>query len=229
MEPDEPELPKPPSPWAPPTADTESEPFVGPPPFPRDHPATTVPTPPPPQGSGWQTGDPNLPIARVPVAEQRRRWPWIVALSVVGIAAIAGAALAYTTYQKGEDWKERALDSEDESAALAEELAASEDDVSSLEERVDSLADEKAAVEDERELVEGERDIAAGLAVLATDAADKTQICLGDIDSLLAGVLDAWTYDTGIDHLMPAAETADANCAAADESYVAFADAIDGL
>lgn len=218
MEPEPPDQQTPSSPWASPSADTTPETSQAP------------PLSPPPVSAGSQTGNPILSAAEpAPQERQRRRWPWIVALSIVGVLAIAGGAFSYVTYQRGNDWKERALDAESEADDLSTQLTASEEDVATLEARVGTLADEKAAVEDEREIVEGERDIATGLAVLAADAADKTQTCLVDVNILLSGVIDSVLYNTDVSYLLPTADRAEINCAAADESYLAFSNAVDGL
>jgi hypothetical protein len=177
-----------------------------------------------------------------PALRQSRRWPWIVAVTILSIGMLAGAFFAFKTSMRGSEWKERARAAESDNLDLHAQLTASEQHVAGLEGEVEGLVNEKAALEEEREFVEGERDIAQGerdtahrdraiaafLAILAADAADKSQFCLEDLDTLLDGVLDAITYDQSVTYLIPTANDARVHCAAADESYLQFSRTIDG-
>ncbi len=229
----EPHPPDTPPPWEPPIASDDDpwaptwsgslEPPLEDPPF-EDPPGETVLEPSPPELRQW------------------RRWPWIVAVSVLSIGMVAGGAFSFRINERGREWKGRALAAESENLDLNAQLTTSEEHVAGLEGRVEGLASEKAALEGEREIVEGERDaargehaaaqaeraIAAALAILAADAADKSQFCLADLDTLLNGVLDAFTYNQSVSYLIPTANDARAHCAAADESYLEFTRTIEG-
>lgn len=177
--------------------------------------ARAQPAAPQPQGQwsyrldGEPAAEPASPRVRVRARQTPRRPPpsstnrwWIVAVAVLALLAMTGGALAYQNYTTAQDWKDRALATEDKleqtSADLektTKDLAASEEDVDRLEGRVSSLAAEKARVEDQREAAIIEADAYQQLAGLAATVADELDRCITAWQSFTQSLINVNSFN----------------------------------
>lgn len=117
---------------------------------------------------------------------------------VLALLAITGGALAYQNYTTAQDWKDRALATEDEleqtSADLertSADLEASEEEVDRLEGRLNELSAEKAQAEDQREVYRQ-------LAGLAATVADELDRCITAWESFTQSLINLNAFNYGL-------------------------------
>lgn len=123
-------------------------------------------------------------------------------MGVLALVAITGGALAYQNHQTAQDWKDRALATEDKLEQTStdlektnKDLEASEEDADRLEGRVSSLAAEKARVEDQREAAIIEADAYQQLAGLAATVADELDRCITAWESFTQSLINLNSFN----------------------------------
>ena len=145
------------------------------------------------------------------------------------LVASSGAA-AYVSYTNGTKWKDSSQEWQRRARDLRAQLTSSEADAEALQDRLDGLANEKAQAQDERNAAETERDLYEGLAVLATEAAVDVAACQSIVSDTLSATLSQLGRETvAWSSLESMVAQIESTCAVADQSYEAFADAVNSL
>lgn len=168
------------------------------------------PSPWPAAGSQPSSQDPYAPddpVRTGPPSEGRaRRWPWVVAVVLLGALAGTSGAIAWDQRETAAQWQERAEELEDRRDEalgrgealqdqlddLADLLAASEVDVAELEERIRELADEKAQAQDTATTVQVERDVLADVSTQVASAVEALDACVTRLFDLQEASVEAF-------------------------------------
>ena len=171
-------------------------------------PATPTDRPPGDHGP-WP---PATPIDETPPAAvtRRRRWPWVIAVVLLGAVAATAVAAAIDQRDVAAQWQQRSAAAEaqldrvlgqgEELELQLEEVAQlldiSETDVAALEGRIRELADEKAQAEDTATTVQVERDVFVDLSAQIVEATDALDACVRRLFDLQAASVDAFNRTT---------------------------------
>ncbi|MEX2324540.1 MAG: hypothetical protein WD576_02210, partial [Nitriliruptoraceae bacterium] len=144
------------------------------------------------------------------VSRPRRRWPWVVALSLALVMAASAGAVAWQQREVAALWQQRALAVEDhrddalgrvealqlQLDEVAELLDASETDLNELQERVRDLADEKAQAEDTATTVQVQRDQLVQLSNRIASAISALDQCVNRMGELHTTTVSAFNRVT---------------------------------
>ena len=119
----------------------------------------------------------------------------LVLAGAAALAALALGGVAWVSFARGSEWKDRAADRGTRIRALEEELQTAEADLQTLEGRIDELAEELSAAQDQRSVAELTAGQAEDLAALAGAIAQDLAACVEGTTELVGIVRDLEAYD----------------------------------